>query len=127
MVSKDMTPTQFSALTVIASSPGSDQIALSRESGLDTSTAGAVIQRLIQRGWVEVERDPRDRRRKLLHLTAAGRSTFDETAVLASAMTERMVECLDSAEQETLVSLLGRLVAHGETVRESHAEAASTD
>ncbi|AWB88289.1 MarR family winged helix-turn-helix transcriptional regulator [Salinibacterium hongtaonis] len=123
MVSKDVTPTQFSAITVIAARPGTDQIALSRESGLDTSTTGAVIQRLIQRGWVAVDRDPKDMRRKLLSLTPEGQRVFDEVAVRAASMTDRMVESLELGERAQLVSLLARLVAHGETLREAGDEA----
>jgi DNA-binding MarR family transcriptional regulator len=123
MVSKDVTPTQFSAITVIAARPRTDQVALSRESGLDTSTTGAVIQRLIHRGWVAVDRDPKDMRRKLLSLTEEGQRVFDDVAVRASDMTDRMVECLEPQERGQLVSLLGRLVAHGETLRETRDEA----
>ncbi|WP_345068292.1 MarR family winged helix-turn-helix transcriptional regulator [Leifsonia kafniensis] len=125
MVSKDVTPSQFSALTVVAANPLCDQITLSRESGLDTSTAGTVIHRLVGAGWVEIDRDPKDRRRKLLSLTIEGQRVFDETLVKASAMTERMVECLDGGEQRQLTSLLARIVTHGEKLRESHAEGAT--
>lgn len=123
-VSRDMTPTQFAALTVIAGNPRSDQVAISRESGLDTSTTGTVIERLVARGWVDVDRDPKDKRRKLLDLTVEGRATFDEVFARASSMTEQLVECFDDDEQQQLVSLLSRLVAHGEKLRETSAEAA---
>ena len=118
LVSKDVTPTQFSAITVIAASPGTDQVALSRESGLDTSTTGAVIHRLIQRGWVEPHRDPRDRRRKLLRLTEQGTRVHAEIAVAAAAMTETLVGGLSEEDRSTLVRLLDVLVAHGEALRD---------
>lgn len=114
MVSRDVTPTQFSALSVLAANPGADQVTVSREASLDTSTTGAVIERLIQRGWVTVSSDPTDRRRRVLSLTDAGREVHGTLWATAEDMTRRMTDCFDADEQAQFVDLLARFVDHGE-------------
>jgi MarR family transcriptional regulator, lower aerobic nicotinate degradation pathway regulator len=71
-VSKEITPAQFSVLTVGAEQGRCDQATIAREASLDTSTAGAVVFRLVKRGWLRVESDAADRRRNVLELTAEG-------------------------------------------------------
>lgn len=114
MVSKDVTPTQYSAISVIAAADGVDQVGVSRGASLDTSTTGAVIERLVQRGWVRTSPDPSDRRRRILGLTDAGRAVHREVGLAADAMTVWMTECFDQTEREQFVDLLRRFVDHGE-------------
>lgn len=116
-VSRDVTPTQFSVLSVVASHPSGDQNALARMASLDTSTIGAVVNRLIERGWLAAGKDPGDRRRNLLTLTSEGERLHAEISELAAAMTDRMVAGLSQEDQEELLRLLQRLVAHGEELR----------
>ncbi|MGP6170048.1 MarR family winged helix-turn-helix transcriptional regulator [Microbacterium sp. A196] len=115
MVSKDVTPTQYSAISVIAASEGVDQVTVSRGASLDTSTTGAVIERLVQRGWVRAAPDPSDRRRRILSLTDDGRRIHREVGTSADAMTVWMTECFDAAERDQFVGLLRRFVDHGES------------
>lgn len=116
-VSRDVTPTQFAVITVLADRPGVDQNAVATEASLDTSTTGSVIERLIDRGWVAFEQDRSDRRRKLLSLTQTGREVFEALATPAADMTDRMVSCLESNERELLIKLLKRVVEAGDRER----------
>lgn len=121
MVSRDVTPTQFSALSVIAAHSRVDQVTVSREASLDTSTTGAVIERLIQRGWVLARNDPADRRRRLLSLTSTGVDVHRAVWSTAEEMTRRLTGCFEPAEQEQFVELLSRFVEHGEHLSTSGA------
>ncbi|AXB44417.1 MarR family winged helix-turn-helix transcriptional regulator [Amycolatopsis albispora] len=118
-VSKEVTSTQFAVLSAVALNPETDQNALSREVSLDTSTVGAVVNRLIDRGLLRRDRDPGDRRRNLLSLTDAGHALFGELSVRAARMTEGMVGCLPPEDREELVRILSRVVDAGEAKRES--------
>jgi len=109
-VSKEVTPTQFAVLSAVVENPHGDQAMVSREASLDSSTAGSVIYRLVQRGWIQVDRDPADRRRNLLSLTPEGEAAHAEIAPAAAEMTEHLVGALDLAEQSTLVDLLGKII-----------------
>lgn len=90
---------------------------MSREASLDTSTAGSVVFRLVQRGFIRLDKDPNDRRRNLLWLTETGEQLRQEIGARASAMTDRWVGGLDEAELELLVSLLQRVIDDGEAAR----------
>lgn len=125
-VSKDVTPTQFSALSVIAARPGVDQVTISREASLDTSTTGAVIERLIQRGWVIAQSDPADRRRRLLTLSPAGSDVHRAVWGTAEEMTRRLMACFDREEQAQFVDLLTRFVEHNEQLSSVAAAAKAT-
>lgn len=110
-VSKEVTPTQFSVLTVVAEHGRCDQATIAREASLDTSTAGAVVFRLVKRGWLRVESDAADRRRNVLELTAGGERLFVQISASAAAMTDRLVEPISEGERQVLVALLAKLIA----------------
>lgn len=110
MVSKEVTPTQFAVLSAIAQAPGTDQIAVSREASLDTSTAADVVFRLIKRGWVRSDRDTADRRRNVLTLTDDGEREFARLAIAAEELTAHFVRNLDLAERAGIVSLLEKIL-----------------
>lgn len=114
LVSAAVTPSQFSALSALADSPNIDQNAISRATSLDTSTIGAIVNRLIQRGWIDVSKDPADLRRNLLTLSPAGEDEFRLIAHKAAQMTDVFVEPLADPERQELVRILKRLVEAGE-------------
>lgn len=116
-VSRTVTSSQFSVLAVIDERGECDQIAVAREASLDSSTVGAVIFRLIERGWIDSRRDGRDRRRNLLSLTAEGRELFDSLAPAAASMSDLLLDGLDETERAALIALLGRVVDDGERLR----------
>ncbi|MES2943517.1 MAG: MarR family transcriptional regulator [Pseudomonadota bacterium] len=68
----DATPVQFAILNALIDDPGEDQITLSGRVAFDPATFGSVIGRLEAKGWVRREADPRDKRRKLLWISAEG-------------------------------------------------------
>ncbi|WP_162242592.1 MarR family winged helix-turn-helix transcriptional regulator [Leifsonia sp. Leaf336] len=114
-VSGAVTPSQFAVLSVLAESPDVDQNAISRGTSLDTSTTGAIVNRLAQRGLLEMRKDPSDLRRNLLRLSPQGEQEFRELAHKAAHMTDAYTDALDESERHQLVSLLKRLVETGES------------
>lgn len=113
-VSATVTPSQFAVLSALAARPDADQNALARATSLDTSTIGAIVNRLTQRGWIDVSKDPSDLRRNLLALSDEGRAEFEAIAHRAATMTDSFVEPLRPAEKAQLVRILRRLVEAGE-------------
>ncbi len=109
-VSQDATPTQFAVLSVVAHFGQCDQATVAREASLDTSTAGSVVLRLIDRGWLRAETSPSDRRRNLLRLTADGDEAYLRLAAAATALTGELVEPLGERDSATLIRLLQRLI-----------------
>ncbi len=109
--SQDATPTQFAVLSVVAHLGSCDQATIARSASLDTSTAGSVIYRLTERGWLRSEPSSADRRRNVLQLTPEGEEVYLRLAAAATAMTDQLQAPLEPAERAELIRLLRRLVA----------------
>lgn len=107
----DVTPVQFAILNALIDDPGEDQVTLAAKVAFDAATFGSVIGRLEAKGWVRREADERDRRRKLLWVTASGEEAALQMKRAVSKAQSRIVGPLDSAEREQLVLLLGKLVS----------------
>jgi MarR family transcriptional regulator, lower aerobic nicotinate degradation pathway regulator len=71
-----------------------------------------LLDHLEERGLVLRKRDPADRRRHLVTLTAEGHKTLQEVRALSKALEKDFLEPLDADERRTLHELLLRLAAH---------------
>ncbi|MBA8901600.1 MULTISPECIES: MarR family transcriptional regulator [unclassified Phyllobacterium] len=69
------------------------------------------LDRLERAGFVERRPDPGDRRGKLIALTDAGKRVIDETIGRHVANEERILSALTQDEQQTLNTLLRKLIA----------------
>jgi DNA-binding MarR family transcriptional regulator len=69
------------------------------------------LDRLERAGLIERRPDPKDRRGKLIALTAAGKRVIDETIGRHVANEVRLLSVLTSVEQKKLNALLKKLIA----------------
>jgi DNA-binding MarR family transcriptional regulator len=76
----------------------------------DKSHLVARIDLLESRGLVARTQDPADRRRNRVALTPAGRKLADRLRRIARQSQEGFLQALDLEEQETLISLLRRVL-----------------
>jgi DNA-binding MarR family transcriptional regulator len=106
----DLTPVQFAILNALIEDPGEDQVTLAAKVAFDAATFGSVIGRLETKGWVRREPDAKDRRRKLLWVTAEGERAAVEAKRAVSKAQARILAPLQAAERQQLVTLLGKLV-----------------
>lgn len=81
--------------------------ALSETLGLSGPAISRAVERLVQHGDVKRTEDPRDRRSKLLTLSARGRRTLERFVALRFAGVKRFVEGLTDAEREALAVSVG--------------------
>jgi DNA-binding MarR family transcriptional regulator len=79
---------------------------------LDPSDLVGVVDILERAGFVQRERDPDDRRRHALALTAAGRDALARLRAIAERVTDDLLAPLDERERATLAALIARLVAY---------------
>lgn len=104
-----LTPTQFSALVKLRQHGPVAQTQLGRMTAMDAATIKGVVDRLVKRGVVQVDRDPLDARLIIASLTPAGRDLADRSLSPARAVTEATLTPLSAGDRRTLLALLRRL------------------
>jgi MarR family transcriptional regulator, lower aerobic nicotinate degradation pathway regulator len=71
-----------------------------------------LLDELEQRGMIDRRRDPADRRRHVVKLTAEGKKYLARLRALHESVDDEMLSPLTTEERAQLHSLLHRLVAH---------------
>tara|TARA_R110002126_G_scaffold17979_18_gene69390 strand:- start:171 stop:671 length:501 start_codon:yes stop_codon:yes gene_type:complete len=100
------TRTQWMALRRVGDQPGVNQSELAELLEVEKATAGRVIDKLENFGWLERRQDDADRRVKRVYLTELGRRIHSEITPIAEAMVEEELIGLSAKERETLTDLL---------------------
>ena len=109
----DVTPVQYSILTVAAAQPGLDQTALAHEVGVDRTTLANVVARLERRGLIRRIRGRTNRRLKFVHLTAAGQQMVAGMSEAVSRAHQRTIAALPPARRAAFMAALRLLVDAG--------------
>lgn len=109
--------------------PGLSSGQLARLLHLDPGTVSATLGRLESKRLIERRRDPKDQRRVLLGLTAAGRRIDRQMPGTVEHVVERVLERSTRPEQETALRVLERLSAelHAEVAGASATPSAAAD
>jgi DNA-binding MarR family transcriptional regulator len=109
----DVTPVQYSIMSVIAQQPGLDQSQISEEVGVDRATLANVVARLEASGLLKRITSRLDRRQKLLTLTPKGKSLMSRMREPVFRAHARTIETLAPQDREVLLGLLATLVDAG--------------
>ena len=109
----DVTPVQFSIMTAVQAQPGLDQASLGEAVGVDRATLANVLGRLEARGLVRRRSSPRDRRLKLVEMTAPGTGLLAQMGEGARRAHDRTIDALPPAARQSFVETLGQLVQAG--------------
>ena len=88
---------------------GADLLALRDRLGLDSGYASRLVRRLENEGLVVVETDPRDRRRRRLRWTAAGRAEAQELDRRSDLATSTVLDRLPARHQQRLLAAAGEV------------------
>jgi MarR family transcriptional regulator, lower aerobic nicotinate degradation pathway regulator len=105
----DLTPLQFAVLMKLREAGPLSQNLLGRLTAMDPNTVQGVILRLLRRRLVTRSGSPEDKRRKLLALTAAGRSLAEKLVVEGEAISEETLAPLSSAQRRQFLALLAKV------------------
>jgi DNA-binding MarR family transcriptional regulator len=108
-ISKGLTQTQFAALVKLREAGPCSQNQLGRLIYLDAATTKGVVDRLKTRRFITVRQDVRDRRRRAIALTEAGRAAADAAVKAARQITRHALAPLGAAEQKKVIRLLKKL------------------
>lgn len=99
----------YVALSTLLRQPPATQAELATAMRYDKTRLIAVLDELESQGLIQRERDPADRRARIVRLTQAGRRRCEAARRDVRAMEDEMLEGLTSAEQRILRDTLTRL------------------
>jgi DNA-binding MarR family transcriptional regulator len=108
----ELTPVQYAALAAIDAYPGIDQASLASSIGFDRSTIGGVLDRLEAKALVTRQATSRDRRVKIVHLTAAGNSMLGKLSEASARAQRRILEPLAPPQRAAFMTMLAEIVWH---------------
>lgn len=103
-----LTLAQFQALRAVAAEPVT-AADLARRTGVSGAAVSQLLGGLERAGWVERAREPGDRRRHALALTAAGTDVLASATKLVNARIGSLLEDLPRPEADSLARLLDKV------------------
>jgi DNA-binding MarR family transcriptional regulator len=99
----------YIVLSALRDEPMRTQAALARSIGADKTRIIGVLDDLQERGLIEREPDPADRRVRLLRLTAAGRRLHGTVQSAIRRQEEQLLGELSAADQKVFLRVLQQL------------------
>ncbi len=100
------TRSQWMVLGRLGRQPGVSQTELAELLEIERATAGRLIDRLEENGWLERRPDETDRRIKRIYLTKSGKKVHETISPIAEAMLEEELSGLSDAERKLLTELM---------------------
>jgi DNA-binding MarR family transcriptional regulator len=110
--STGLTPQHHAVLSLLDEGTRETQGEIADTLGYDRSHLVGLLDELEGKGLVERKRDPGDRRRQLVSLTAAGNDTLGELRMIARRVEKEFLAPLDAEEKRTLHALLLELASY---------------
>lgn len=107
----NVTPGEFSLMTILQDNPQIRQIDLLRIYKLDKSTMSVAVNRLVRRGLVVQRKLPEDRRFHGLSLTGEGERVLRTATDIVNDQERRMADALGGDDWDTAMEALRRIVA----------------
>ena len=98
------------ALSYLHDHDGAPQQELADALSTDAGNVVLLLNELEGLGYVSRSRDPTDRRRHRVALTAAGREAIDRTRRAQDELEDELLQALDAEDRATLGLLLARVV-----------------
>jgi MarR family transcriptional regulator, temperature-dependent positive regulator of motility len=103
-----MRPRWYVTLSFLSDHDGASQQALGEALCVDANNLLLLLNELESAEYAERRRDPLDRRRHLVHLTAKGRRALDRAERAQEAVEVEVLAALEPDERATLRELLAR-------------------
>lgn len=106
---QNITPGQVGLLVLVSRNPGISQTALARAVGVERSTLGEAVDRLLKRRLLLRKPAPQDRRSYALRLSPSGEKFLDAVVPRLMRHEDEVAAGLSPEERKTLIALLRRL------------------
>jgi DNA-binding MarR family transcriptional regulator len=115
LAARDLSMWDYVVLSRLAAAPAETQLSLAQAIGYDKSRLIGLLDELEGAGLLTREPDPKDRRAKVISLTAAGRTRQERARRDIRAMERRLLAGVDAADVDLLRKLLATLSATDQT------------
>jgi DNA-binding MarR family transcriptional regulator len=102
---------QYQVLIRLAMEGAVSQQELTLDAGLDAAGVSRLVARMAEEKLVSIKVDARDRRRRLVRLTAKGKALIEALAPVVDAAARNMIVGLSEQEEQKLLHLLDRACA----------------
>lgn len=109
---QELTPLETRVLGFFARHPGATQRELAEHSGRDKGQLARLLQGLRERGWLDAEADPDDRRVTRLRLSEQARRRHQAVMRERRRLAESALAGFGERERAELMALLQRLLAN---------------
>jgi len=105
----NLAPQHAGILRVLNSTPGITQQALATTLGMVASRLVVLVDEMEERGLIERQENPQDRRRYALHVTQKGRSALEAIRRISREHSQALLAAISEDEQRQLANLLQRI------------------
>ena len=109
LAAHDVSMWGYAVLSTLADEPMRTQAALARAIGADKTRIIGTLDELQERGLIEREPDPEDRRVRLLRLTPAGSELYASVRAGIRAVEQELLSGLSAADKRIFLQALQRL------------------
>ena len=106
--STGLTPQHHAVLSLLDEGTRETQGEIADTLGYDRSHLVGLLDELEEKGFVERQRDPGDRRRQLVSLTAAGKEMLGELRMIAKRVEKEFLAPLDAEQKRALHAFAAR-------------------
>ena len=103
---------EFTILMLVKSNPGVTQKQLSQTLAVSAANITILLDRLVDKGWIERVRAEADRRMQHIHLTVTGAVLAEQSHQVSLGCEREMLKHLTDGERTMLLELLDKVARH---------------